>query len=203
MRNFTLAIPLALALAALGFAATAAAQDGSEMTASRTPENAQRFLQVAADRFGLFMEPTFGMSSGRFAVFKLRYGNLQVGSDEKCKTRFNGTITEFFFKDDAGTLVASGSNTSAAAIDALAQQYVKSHRRPAPFVIDWSTVSQVGVGTDYDPEKGTREVPEAAFAKSATQSITLIAPSADVAGRVRLAMETLRLACDPTQALGF
>lgn len=194
---------LLLTLAVLTLTAPAAAQDGSEMTASRTPENAQQFLQVAAERFGLLMEGDSGMVSGRFVQNKLRYGNLQVSSDDKCKTRFDGTINEFWFKDDAYSMVASGPNTTSATINALAQQHGRSHVKAAPYVIDWSTVSEVGVATDYDPEKGTRNVPQGAFARSKTQSITLIAPSEDVAGRVRLAMETLRLACDPTQALGF
>lgn len=189
--------------AGLLFGATAAiAQDGSEGVAARTPENAQKFLEVAAGRFGLLMEGDHGMTSGRFASFKLRYGDLRISSDDKCKTRFDGTITTFFYKDGM-TTVASGTETTAAAIDALGRQYGKSWVKAAPYIIDWSTVTKVGVPTDYDPDKGTREVPEAAFAKSPTQSITLISASEEIAGRLRLAMETLRLACDSTQELGF
>lgn len=194
--------PLAIFFSLLVCTAVSA-QDGSESSGARTPENAQQFLRVAADRFGLSMAGDRVLISGRFADYKLRYGNLQVSSDERCTTRFDGTITEFFFKDDTGTVVASGPNTSAATINALGHQYGKSYVKAAPFVIDWSTVTKVGVGKDYDPQKGTREVPEAAFAQSPTTSITLIAPSEEIAGRLRLAMETLRLACDSTQSLGF
>jgi hypothetical protein len=195
-------------LAALGLLAVIItppldAQDGSEPVAARTPENAQKFLEVAASRFGLFMEGQRSLTSGRFAPYKLRYGDLRISWDGKCRTRFDGSITEFFLKDDAGTVVASGTGISAAAIDALGQRYGRDWVKAAPFVIDWSTVTKVGVGTDYDPEKGTREVPETAFARSPTQSIILISSSDEIAGRLRLAMETLRLACDTTQELGF
>lgn len=149
------------------------------------------------------MEGTSGLTSGRFAGYRLRYGNLQIRADGKCQTRFEGTITEFFLKDDTGAVVASGTETSPATINALGQRYGKSYVKAAPFVIDWSTATKVGVGTDYDPEKGTREVPEAAFVQTPTGSITLIASSEEMAGRLRLAMETLRLACDTTQGLGF
>jgi hypothetical protein len=194
--------PIALLLGL--FVCTAAtAQDGSENTGARTPENAQQFLQVAANRFGLFMEGTSGLTSGRFKGYQLRYGNLQVRADSMCQTRFEGTITEFFLKDDSGNVIASGKDTSPATIDALGQQYGKSYVKAAPFVIDWSTVTNVGVATDYDPERGTRNVPEGVFAKSPTASVTLITPSDEIAGRLRLAMETLRLACDPAQGLGF
>ena len=191
-----------IAFAAL-CAAPAAAQDGSEASGQRTPENAQQFLQVAASRFGLFMEGDSGMTSGRFAGYKLRYGNLRISSDDKCRTRFEGRVTEFFFKDDAGVLVASGTAVTPDAINAVGQKYGKSWVKAAPFVIDWSTVTNVGVATDYDPQKGTRDVPEATFAKSPTQSITLISASEEIASRVRLAMDTLRMACDSTQELGF
>ena len=190
-------------LAALALSVPARAQDGSEGVASRTPENAQKFLEVAASRFGLFMEGTWSLNSGRFNPYKLRYGDLRISSDGQCRTRFEGTITEFFLKDNTNTVVASGNGTSAAAIDALGQRYGKDYVKAAPFVIDWSTVTKVGVATDYDPEKGRREVPEAAFARSPTQSITLISSSEEIGGRLRLAMETLRLVCDSTKSLGF
>jgi len=190
-------------LLAVAAAAPTVAQDGSEGVTLRSPENAQKFLQVAASRFGLFMEGQRSLTSGRFAGYKLRYGDLQIRSDGPCRTRFEGSITEFFMKDDAGTVVASGTGTSATAIDALGQRYKRDWVKAAPYVIDWSTVTKVGVATDYDPEKGTQDVPEAVSARSPTQSITLISSSDEIAGRLRLAMETLRTACDPAQGLGF
>jgi hypothetical protein len=63
-------------LLAVAAAAPAVAQDGSEGVTLRSPENAQKFLQVAASRFGLFMEGQRSLTSGRFAGYKLRYGDL-------------------------------------------------------------------------------------------------------------------------------
>jgi hypothetical protein len=193
----------ALGLLAVLMTPPLVAQDGSEPIAARTPENAQKFLEVAASRFGLFMEGRRSLTSGRFDASRLRYGDLRISSDGKCRTRFEGTVTEFFLKDDKNAVVASGAGLSAPAMEALAQRYGMDYVKAAPYVIDWSTVTKVGVATDYDPEKGRREVPEAAFARSPAQSITLISSSEEIAGRLRLAMETLREACDTTQELGF
>ena len=194
---------LLLALASLALTAPAAAQDGSEASGARTPENAQKFLEVAADKFGLTMEGTEGLTSGRFDPAQLRYGNVQISSEGKCRTRFDGTVTEFFIKDSTQTIIASGAGTSAATIDALGKKYGYSSVRTAPWIIDWSTVTKVGVATDYDPQNGTREVPAGAVATSPSQSITLIGSSEEIGNRLRLAMETLRVACDPAADTGF
>lgn len=194
---------IVLALFSAVIASPLSAQDGSEPAGVRTPENAEEFLEVAASRFGLFMEGHRSLTSGRFAPYKLRYGDLRISSDGQCRTRFEGTISEFFLKDHAGTVVATGNGTSASAIDDLGRRNGLEELKAAPFVIDWSTVTTVSVTTDYDPEKGRREVPEAVSARSPTQSITLISSSEEIAGRLRLAMETLRLACDSTKNLGF
>lgn len=193
---------LALTLAALALTAPAAAQDGSEAAGPRTPENAQKFLEVAAGRFGLFMEGKGMLTTGQFDVDKLRYGKLEITAASKCQTRFDGTISEFWLKE-GGTVVSSGRETSAAVINGLAKQYGRTWLKTAPYIIDWSTVTKVAVGSNFDPKKGEIEVPETAVVRSPTQSITLISASEEIAGRLRLAMETLRLACDSTKELGF
>lgn len=195
---------LFLALAAIALAAPAAAQDGSEASGARTPANAQRFLEVAASRFGLQLEPTSGLTSGRFKGDKLRYGNLRITADGPCRTRFEGTISEFWVKDDSlNSFIANGANTDAATINQLGESLKRSWLKAAPYVIDWSTVTKVGVATIYDPEKGTHDVPEGAYARSPAQSITLVSASDEIGPRLVLAMDTLRQACDSTKELGF
>lgn len=188
-------------------AAPVGAQDGSEASAARTPENAQRFLAVTAEQYPILFTPNqFGYP---YPVL-LNFRTTSIASTGVCSSRVDGTANQFSAKDKAGNTVQAyaaqpgyAGTGDPVALLASRTDIVEQYKLPVPpYDIDWSRVTSLGNPTLWNGS--TNHVP-----KSYVQviqnglAITFMAPSEEMAGRMLLAMETLKKACDKTEGLGF
>ncbi len=189
--------------AALVLAAPSAAQDGSEPSAARTPENAQRFLAVAAAQYPLTMTMTAGWSHAN-----LTYRIASVTSEDRCASRLEGPVSHFQVNDSSGkSIYPEGNNYSDPAkhaeLFAARQDLVALHKlKTAPYDIDWSKVTSLGNPALWNGSASVtyKSGVQITFDQSA---LTIWTPSEEMGGRLLLAMQTLKQACDKTEGLGF
>lgn len=197
---------LLLSLVAMVLASPTAAQDGSEASGARTPENAQRFLAVMAQQYPLLVTPTYGWGT----TANLTYKVTSVASDDRCTSRIDGTVQTFQAMDANGNSVFPPGNDYSnpdkhAELFAARQDLVTLRNiRTGPYDIDWSRVSFVGEAQYYNQQKNAYEpVKGTALVAVDKLSIVFMPPNPELAGRLLLALQTLKQACDKTEGLGF
>ena len=198
---------IAVACLLMGLAPAAVAQDGSETSAARTPENAQRFLGVTAEQYPILVTPNqFGYPYAALLNFKLT-GFTPTGP---CSSRVEGVANQFSAKDSSGNSVAAYASQPGyagqgdpVALLASRSDIVEQYKLALPpYDIDWARVTSLGNPTlsngqsNYVPKSYVQVL-------HANGAVTFMAPSEEMAGRMLLAMETLKRACDKTEGLGF
>ena len=203
MKRFTFA-----AFAALFLVAPAAAQDGSEASAARTPENAQRFLSVVAAQYPIVLTPTAFRYNSDIG-YTLSYKPVRISADDRCVTRFDGDVQQFYAKDDSGTLVQTGDLDPVKNAQLLAMRgdlVAKYKLKTAPYVIDWSKVTYLGKIQTEPYSQVTKKYAEVDGSIGIAMGdvvVGLYPPDPELAQRMMLAMQTLKQACDVTGGLGF
>lgn len=198
----------AIAVTLMLLALPAAAQDGSEASAARTPENAQRFLVVAAEQYPITATPKTLYYN---YDWDLSYKPIRVTAVDRCITRFDGEVSRFYGKDANGQTVggnldidpAKNAEWFRAHPDVVARLKIKT----APYEVDWSKVThlaRVQNGHSYNQAKKAYDELDGTIAIIAGETaFALYPPSVELAGRMLLAMQTLKQACDKTEGLGF
>ena len=197
----------AVATALMLLAVPAAAQDGSEASAARTPENAQRFLTVAAEQYPILVtQDKFGGYYGALLNFKI----TGMESTGVCSSRVGGTANQFSAKDSQGNSVSAyasspgyaGQGDPVALLASRADIVEQLKLALPPYDIDWSKVTSLGNPTLWN---GSSNYVVKSYVQVVQNGLplTFMAPSEEMAGRMLLAMETLKKACDKTEGLGF
>lgn len=195
-------------LAAL--AGPAIAQDGSEASAARTPENAQRFLNVMSEQYPITITP---ISYYHYQhAWYLSYRPTRISATDRCVSRVDGDVERFYATDAANQRIGGWSDADVAKNaqwlaengEAVARLKIKT----APYEIDWSKVTYLDKTQNYastynQATKSYDKFDSAISLVAGDVSLTFYTPSAELAGRMMLAMETLKKACDKTEGLGF
>ena len=199
----------ALVPALMLLAAPVVAQDGSEASAARTPENAQRFLSVATEQYPISMTPKTYFAS---YDWELSYKPIRAASVDRCVTRFEGEVSRFYAKDASGQLVGGHADADPAKnaewFRASPEIVERLKLKTAPYEVDWSKVTHLAPAQNamagYDQvKKAYPEIDGSIAIIAGDTSFALYAPSAELGGRMLLAMQTLKQACDKTAELGF
>ena len=189
----------------LVLAGAALAQDGSEVVGSRTPENAQRFLNVTGAQYPVIVTPQLQATT---YDWYLQYSPARMVAADRCVTIFDGEPSRFFAKDGNGQYFG-GANELDPAKNA---QFVRD--RPdliakykiatAPYVVDWSKVTYLGKRKYWDQSRSAMVDQDGTIQIAAGEvNFVVVPPSLELAARMMLAMETLKKACDKTEGLGF
>jgi hypothetical protein len=196
-----------LALFVVVLASPLAAQDGSEASAARTPENAQKFLNVVAQQYPIQLTTTV-MRLNQYD-WNLSYKPVRITSQDRCVTIINGDVYQFFAKDGDGNMVQTGDLDPARNSQLLASRgdlVTRWKIRTAPYVIDWAKVSYLGkmLTEPYiQATKSWTELDGTIGIVAGETQVGLYPPDKEIAQRLMLAMQTLKAACDKTEGLGF
>ena len=190
-------------IVAMSLLATSAfAQDGSEPTAARTPENAARFLDVVTEQYPM----TIAQYASNYQVY-LSYNPISFKAKGRCASVVDGQVDRFYVN------IAGFSYGGVQELDpAKNAEFLRARPDLAetyklvtlPQTIDWSKVTSIGeeqrfvqAKNAYEPAKGTVQV---VFDGKA---LNIYPPNLEAGPRMLLAMETLKKACDKTEGLGF
>lgn len=142
---------MGFAIAFFFFQSSAAAQDGSEGGATRTPAGARNFLQTLAKERGLSIWMERPRSDPTHAVTYVNLGVQEVIAEGDCVTVFNGPAQFYpgeFYADLDFPFAVSSRPEDAQKIDKFVA--VTGLPRP-PFRIEWKTMSNLriaGGGSD-------------------------------------------------------
>lgn len=206
-----LAIAFALSVAVAGptvLPSNAHAQDGSELTAARTPENAQKFLSVVAAQFSIQLAPRI-MRLNDQSYWDLNYKPVRISSQDRCVTVIDGDVLQFYAKDGDGNLVQTGDLDPSSNSQLLASRgdlVTRWKIKTAPYVIDWGKVSYLGKMKTEPYNQATKSWADLdgtiGIVAGETQ-VGLYLPDKEIGQRLMLAMQTLKAACDKTEGLGF
>lgn len=195
-------------LAAL--AGPAVAQDGSESSAARTPENAQRFLNVMSEQYPITITPIAYYHYQH--AWYLSYKPARISATDRCTSRIDGEVERFYATDAANQRIGGWSDVDVAKNaqwlaengEAVARLKIKT----VPYEIDWSKVTFLDKTPNYastynQATKSYEKLDGWVSVVAGDVSLTFAMPSVELAGRMMLAMETLKKACDKTEGLGF
>lgn len=201
----------AVACLAVGVASGAVAQDGSETSAARTPENAQRFLSVMAEQYPIVVTP-LGYYHYQHAIY-LSFKPVRITATERCASRVEGEVERFYATDPkTGQQVGGTTDLDPVKNAQWLAQYgdIVTHykKKISPFDVDWSKVTYLektpNVTTTYNQTtKSWEKLDTAITIVAGDVTLDFYTPSAELANRILLAMDTLKKACDKTEGLGF
>lgn len=196
---------VAVVVCVLTLAAPLLAQDGSEVIGSRTPENAQRFLNVTGAQYPVIITPNIQISG---YDWYLQYSPTRMVSSDRCVTIFDGEVNRFYAKDANGQFFGGANELDPVKNAGFMQQrpdlIAKYKIATAPYVVDWSKVTYLGKRKYWDASRNTMVDQDGTIQISAGEvNFVVYPPSVELAARMTLAMETLKKACDKTEGLGF
>lgn len=191
-------------IAAMSLLATSAfAQDGSEPTVARTPENAAKFLDVVTSQYPMsFTQTAYQLSA------MLSYKPLTIKPAGRCMSILDGQVERFFISNSTGFVYGGVQELDPAKNAEFLRakpEYATANKFVLlPQTIDWSKVTSIAeeqrfvqATNAWEPVKGTVQI---AFEGKV---VTIYPSTADAGPRMLLAMETLKKACDKTEGLGF
>lgn len=180
----------------------AQAQDGSEGTAQRTPESAQRFLSEFFAQGGFGAHTTVRTDKGDYAP------NIQAETDN------DSTKVDATFSTVAGWSSADRcrSRIDLANMRALDPQWDRTYNDPPrtmAYEFDWSRVTAVETGAGQVQIRPTEAAPTIAHSSYLIirykdfELPTLLFATAEEAERIRFAAEFLRMSCGFKTDTGF
>lgn len=188
-----------IALTAALFPSFAGAQDGSEITNARTPENAQRFLMELPGQMLVTAASRAGLSIISYRVVSFTH-------TDSCIAVIEG-IPLFYGFNERGRMEANGSAVDSNVGDPNLlngkDQLIGTYglTKP-PYQVNWATIGSIVQNPFIDAlqmpggeQRLQLNLPGLVF--------DIAFPTKEIASRARVAMETLMNACDKTAGTGF
>jgi hypothetical protein len=217
----------ALALLAVAVASPLAAQDGSEMTAARTPENAIKFLSMLAEQGKVSIRPAVANTrwkewdvacgGGECSLAQPRMREQEIGWDiskfalgalDSCKTRLSITNTQEAYVNNVLQTQGEGH------VHTMAFRHYTINVPGTITYNDWVPALRALDNVDFDWSKVSKVTPERPYptthylriANSGVPggSIRLyFGDNEEIAKRAQLAIDVVVKACDPLAQSGF
>ena len=185
-------------LAAFITANSAAGQDGSEGSTKRTPDNARRFLSGLPAVHDI-AAASYGSHHSRISS---RVSDIRHEGD--CVSILDAVPRSYIFRDSAMNMATDDAHpTGRADLFAPHSGRIAALRMvKPPYRLDWAKVVPI-VQSPPSALDGTPSGKEVLRVRTSDLAINVFFPSEELASRAMLAMETLRIACDPVADTGF